>query len=104
MSPIVATRAGLRTGCGVRARYVPDRTVNHGQPRSLADKSQHWPPALMQVTGLAVSAFQAGHEGSIPFARSNPKVQVTGVTTRYVLCSLRLNDRLVPHTCHTAAG
>jgi hypothetical protein len=30
----------------------------------------------MQVTALAVSAFQAGHEGSIPFARSQAKVQV----------------------------
>src|SRR5215475_16073075 len=39
-----------------------DRGVNHGQPRSLADKSQHWPFGLMQVIACAVSAFQAGHE------------------------------------------
>jgi hypothetical protein len=31
----------------------------------------------MQVTALAVAAFQAGHEGSIPFARSNEKSQVS---------------------------
>jgi hypothetical protein len=30
----------------------------------------------MQVMAPAVSAFQAGHEGSIPFARSNPKPQL----------------------------
>ena len=29
----------------------------------------------MQVTAVAVAAFQAGHEGSIPFARSIEKLQ-----------------------------
>jgi hypothetical protein len=43
-----------------RARRVPDRPVNHGQPRSLTDKSQYRPPGLMQVIARAVSAFQAG--------------------------------------------
>jgi hypothetical protein len=32
-----------------RARHVPDRAVNHGHPRPLTDKSQCWPPGLMQV-------------------------------------------------------
>src|SRR5262245_61143480 len=60
------------------ARHVPDNAVRSGYSRSLADKSPDGPPGPMQVTVRAVSAFQAGHEGSIPFARSNPKPQVTG--------------------------
>ena len=60
------------------ARCVPDRRANHGQPRSLADKSQHGSPALSQVTACVVAAFQAGHEGSIPFARSNPSFRSSG--------------------------
>jgi hypothetical protein len=52
------------------ARCVPDRAATHGQRRSLADKSQRGSPALMQVTACVVAAFQAGHEGPIPFARS----------------------------------
>ena len=59
-----------------RARCVPDPADNHRQQRSRADKSQLGSPAPMQVTALAVAAFQAGHEGSIPFARSNAKPQV----------------------------
>jgi hypothetical protein len=55
---------------------VPDGAVKDGYSRSLADKSESHPPALMQVIARAVSAFQAGHEGSIPFARSNQKPQV----------------------------
>jgi hypothetical protein len=35
----------------------------------------------MQVTALAVSAFQAGHEGSIPLARSNQKPRLRAVET-----------------------
>jgi hypothetical protein len=53
-----------------RARCVPDRAANHRQRRSTADKIQRGSPALMQVTAHVVAAFQAGHEGSIPFARS----------------------------------
>jgi hypothetical protein len=68
-----------RVGVGsARARCVPDPADNHRQQRSLADKSQRGSPALMQVTALAVAAFQAGHEGSIPFARSKPRSQVIG--------------------------
>jgi hypothetical protein len=56
----------------------------------------------MQVPVRAVSAFQAGHEGSIPFARSNQKPQVTALTTWQELCPDRLNDPCrathVPHS------
>ena len=55
---------------------MPDRGVNHGQSWSLPDKSQRRSPGLMQLLARSGSAFQAGHEGSIPFARSNQKHQV----------------------------
>jgi hypothetical protein len=47
--------------------------------------------------------FQAGHEGSIPFARSNPKPQVSVLDGRK-LGLTRCQPRFVPHTCHTASG
>jgi hypothetical protein len=60
-----------RRGC---TRCLPDRSANHRQPRSLTDKSQRGSLALMQVAAQVVAAFQAGHEGSIPFARSGRAV------------------------------
>jgi hypothetical protein len=63
-------------GSTCRARCVPDGTVRDGHSRSLADKRKLQPPGLMQVIARTVSAFQAGHEGSIPFARSTEKYQV----------------------------
>ena len=78
-APMSNAREHARNASLGRARSVPDRAVSHGQPRSLADKSQHRPPGLMQVTVRAVSAFHAGHEGSIPFARSNQKPQVSAL-------------------------
>jgi hypothetical protein len=35
----------------------------------------------MQVIACAVVAFQADHEDSMPFARSNPKPQVRDLST-----------------------
>ena len=78
-APMSIAREHARNASLGRARSVHDRAVSHGQPRSLADKSQHRPPGLMQVTVRAVSAFHAGHEGSIPFARSNQKPQVSAL-------------------------
>jgi hypothetical protein len=52
-----------------RARCVPDRVVAQGPSRSLADKSQHRPPGLMQVIARAVSAFRPGTAPSPRAAR-----------------------------------
>ncbi len=54
------------------------------------------------VPGLPI--FQAGHEGSIPFARSDEKPQVTG--SYPALEPLRSAPRVpgVPHTCPTNDG
>jgi hypothetical protein len=70
-TPCVDWVAQLDSAGSSRARHVPDDVVDQGLSRPLADKSRHRPPELMQVIARAVSAFQAGHEGSIPFARSN---------------------------------
>jgi len=61
-----------------RARCVPDPEVRRRYLRSLTAKSVTVWPALALVRALAVVAFQAGHEGSIPFARSNPEHQLIG--------------------------
>jgi antitoxin YefM len=58
----------------------------------------------MQVTARAVSAFQAGHEGSIPFARSNQKPQLRRGATRlpdgHQEAVPFLRARRVPLPCH----
>ncbi len=64
--------------------------ATHGhKPRPLAGNHGH-KPGLAALPGTPSSAsanvfppppiFQAGHEGPIPFARSNPKSQVSGTT------------------------
>jgi hypothetical protein len=65
-----------------RARCVPDRAANHEQSESLADMSQRGSPTPMQVTASVASAFQAGHEGSIPFARSDEKSLLSALQGR----------------------
>jgi hypothetical protein len=109
-SASTACCSGCAAPCGTgrarraRARCVPDRRANHGQPRSLVGKSLHRSPGLIQVIACAVSAFQAGHEGSIPFARSTEKPLLSVLRGRSSPGLTRRHLRSVPHTCHTASG
>jgi hypothetical protein len=48
-----------------------------GDARSLANMPR---PGPQQFRLVRATAFQAGHEGSIPFARSNGSPQVRGTT------------------------
>jgi hypothetical protein len=53
-----------------RARCVPDQTVNQGI-HGHSPGHRHEPrPGPQQVSALRAAAFQAGHAGSIPVARS----------------------------------
>jgi hypothetical protein len=52
-----------------RARYVPERTVNRGDPRPLTGGSEHHRPAKAQLSGIAPEAFQAGHADPNPVIR-----------------------------------
>jgi hypothetical protein len=59
-----------------RARCVPDRAVNDGNPRVPTVTGKETLPGLTQFVGLRSAAFQAGHAGSIPVARSTAPAQV----------------------------
>jgi hypothetical protein len=52
-------------------------TVFQGDARSLANMPR---PGPQQFRLVRATAFQAGHAGSIPFARSNGSPQVRGTT------------------------
>jgi len=52
-----------------RARYVPERTVNRGDPQSLTGRPEQHRPAKAQVSGAAPEAVKAGHAGAITVAR-----------------------------------
>jgi hypothetical protein len=56
-----------------RVTHEPSARGTHGQRRSLTRTQPQIPAATSSLMGPATAppAFQAGHEGSIPFARSN---------------------------------
>jgi hypothetical protein len=56
-------------------------------------------PGLQQFRGLRAAAFQAGHEGSIPLARSNPKPQVSATTDVIAAKIMMFSHARVPATC-----
>jgi hypothetical protein len=60
---------------GVPAACPTARLFGGIHSRSRRHRHAAW-PALLHLSGLLPEAFQAGHEGSIPFARSNQKSQV----------------------------
>ena len=88
-----------------RARRVPDGAANHRQPRSLAGKSLRRAPRPMQAMACAVSAFQAGHEGSIPFARSNQKPRSSDMSASQLVAIKAvypfIRARRVPLSCRS---
>jgi hypothetical protein len=63
----VYEQADIRLLC--HARRVPDRPVNHLQPRSVTDKSQPRSPGLMQVIARVGAAFQASDAEDMQLAK-----------------------------------
>jgi len=59
------------TSSSRRARYVPDRTVNRGDPRSPEDARVRCLTCAYAAQHAPRRAFQAGHAGSIPVIRSS---------------------------------
>src|SRR5207245_413022 len=53
------------------------RAINHGKQRATTATEEHQSLQLSGPDDRAPYTFQAGHEGSIPFARSNQKPQVS---------------------------
>jgi hypothetical protein len=76
-----AARGGRANEPPGRARCVPDRTGNHGDSRSLTAKAACSRTWAAPASGLVAEAFQAGHAGSIPVARSRARAQVTLVAS-----------------------
>jgi hypothetical protein len=85
------------------------RATSHGDQESSA-VTHGSNPAVTRAevdTGRqprALPIFQAGHEGSIPFVRSNPKPQVSATTDVSATKIMMLARACVPAACPIELG